>query len=296
MSVSDRAYFYDNGYIVINNAFPLEDLFALQASLRNNIRRALDKYGLDLPMVSQRSLKEECDAGLIALRSLNPQYPSEVQGAVSRSPEYFRLCSSPTVMEAMRGLLGLSSGSPLYLTNNGVIFTNPNDSANKRSSNIEIGWHNDTFYTIPKSRFLQIWIPVLNDATDAIGTLQVCPGSHQVVMSKQTIHPEEQYDHRYQIGPEEVSKYNSVSVEVKLGAVLIFDGGLIHRSGINTSEHVRCTIIGMYHDASREDFYPLQIEYRYVSQTPEGYFYEVFGDEKAKSLMHEQGGSEADYN
>lgn len=280
--------FHEKGYLIVDNAYSAEDLFYFKQAFWRIIELMLIKKDLKMDLSKSASLEEKCDAGLILLRQANPDYPLFVQGAISRSPEYFRLSSSTKVMQTMRKLLELEENDPLYLTNNGIIFTNPNDPENKRSSNIQVNWHKDTFFTIPRSRYVHIWSPVLHHADESIGTLRVCPGSHKEGIGKQKINVDAQYDHRYYIESKDALSYEPISINVKLGQALIFHQHLIHASGNNTSKNVRCTMIGMHHDGSTEAFSPLLVEYKYLEQTPEGYFYELFQDEKAAKIIHEQ--------
>ena len=188
----------------------------------------------------------------------------------------------------MRDLLDLPEDSPLYLLSNGIVFTNPNDGENKRSSNFELEWHKDTFFTIPKSRFVQFWGPVVNDSAEDIGTLMVCPGSHKHGNGKQRINTDISFNHRFCMAEGEVEKYDHVSVSLELGELMIFDGYLIHASGQNISDKVRMTMIGLCHDASREECEPVSTHYLYHGKTPEQWFYEEYGDESAKKIMFDQ--------
>src|SRR5690606_33220613 len=121
----------------------------------------------------------ELDQGIIALDRINPEYVSFIQRTIARSAEFLRFCANPRVTQIVKTLLGMPQELPLYLTSNGVVFTNPNDESRK-TTNFEIDWHLDTFFTIPKSRFIQLWAPLYHDATEEIGTLIVCPGSNHV--------------------------------------------------------------------------------------------------------------------
>jgi hypothetical protein len=284
----EESFFQENGYLIINDAYSLEDIDSFKRALYEVIWIYAKKFNLHIPIQDGAKLEDKCDAGLLALRKMNPSYALLVQSVIARLPEYYKLCSSDKVMGRMKSLLGLENFSPLYLTNNGIIFTNPNDAANRTFSNINTGWHRETFFTIPRSRFLHVWAPVLHHADEEIGTLMICQGSHKNGIGAQLIHPDAQYDHRYSVDPVEIDQYHQKSIAVKLGQALIFDGRLIHRSGINTSRHVRCTLIGLHHDISQQEFFPLSIDYRYSRQTPEGYYYELFHDEKAIPLISEQ--------
>ena len=149
-------------------------------------------------------------------------------------------------------------------------------------------WHTDVFFTIPRSQFFHIWAPFVHDATEELGTILVCPGSHKKEMVKQRIDIKAPYNHRYVVEPHEVDLYQPVHVETKRGNVVLFARDLIHRSGKNISQQVRYSMVGLYHDVAQPHFEPFTTEYKYFGQTPEAYFYEVFGDEDAKSIMYEQ--------
>lgn len=288
MTLSHFKKFSQDGYLIVDNAISREELLAFQHVFHQVIKESLKRFDVTVDSDEKDDIATQCDQGLIALNNANPDYPLFVQACVSRSPEYYHLCSNKEVISYIKYLLGLTQTSPVYLTNNGIIFTHPNNDANKRSSNIEIEWHRDNFFTIPKSRFLHVWIPLLHDATKANGALQVCPGSHKEGLGKQLIDAEAPYDHRYLVDPATVACYQPISLEIRLGQALIFDNCLMHRSGKNTSDQVRCTLIGLHHDVSNPNFYPLSVSYGYIKQTPEAYFYEVYGDQKAIPLLDEQ--------
>lgn len=282
-----REQFQEQGFIILNNAFSMEDLLAFRKTFQKILARVLTQASKNHPHLNAK-MAEDVDASLLALRYANPTYVSIAQRLISRSPEFFRLSSEPRVFNTIRQLLNVTDDSPLYLLSNGVVFTNPNDRENKRSSNFELDWHQDTFFTIPRSRYVQFWGPLLHDSMEEIGTLILCPGSHKDGYGKQRIHPELSFNHRYSMEPSEVKKYNPVSANMKLGQLLIFDGQLIHASGDNTSKQVRTTILGLCHDASRDECVPVSTEYRYHGETPEQWFYEVYKDEKAKTIMYDQ--------
>jgi ectoine hydroxylase-related dioxygenase (phytanoyl-CoA dioxygenase family) len=285
----DKNQFLEEGYTVIKNAFSKEDLTAFRKTFQKIVGSVLTRAAKAYPQLKSAQVGENCDEGLLALRYTNPEYVSVVQRLISRSPEFFRLSSAPKVFAIIRQLIDVSEDSPLYLLSNGVVFTNPDDSENKRSSNFELVWHQDTFFTIPRSRYVQFWGPLTHNFTEEIGTLKVCPGSHKDGYGKQFIHTDISFNHRYSTALEDVEKYQHVSVNLELGELMIFHGQLIHASGNNVKQnHVRTTILGLCHDASRDECVPVSTHYKYHGQTPEAWFYEVYGDEKAKEIMFEQ--------
>lgn len=286
----DRAFFHENGYVVIDNAFSEEDLQAFKVSLNGIIKLAVAKAAKQNPSIELPPLKlgNELDEGIITLDRVNPEYVSFVQRIISRSAEFLKLCSNPHLTQLIKALLDMPEDLPLYFTSNGVVFTNP-ENENRERANFEIDWHLDTFFTIPKSRFIQLWAPLYHDATEEIGTLMVCPGSNKIdpYQRKQRFNPDIGYNNQYYLEPEEIEPYQPRSIELKLGQLLIFDGRTFHRSGQNTSNHVRCTLLALAHHTGKDEFVPLTTLYKYHGLTPEAHFYQIYNDERAKEHMYD---------
>lgn len=280
--------FNDDGYTVINNAFPADDLQAFRKTFQNIVAHVLKRAAKEYPALNDAIVGEHCNEGLLALRHTAKDYLAVAQRLISRSPEFFRLSSTPKVFNIIRELMNITEESPLYLLSNGIVFTPPND-LEKRSTNFKLGWHQDTFFTIPRSQYFQFWGPVLQASTTETGTLQVCPRSHKDGYGKQKIEDEKIFNQRYAMVEGEAEKYDHVSVELELGQLLIFHGQLIHASGNNTSrDQIRSTILGLCHNAAREECVPVSTHYLYHGETPEQWFYNVYKDENVKPLMYEQ--------
>lgn len=281
LNENDREFFNQNGYIVIDKVFRKKDI--------NKFKLALD-YLIEQTLHRVRPYDKEFffDICLKELVNINPLYISYIQRVMSRTPEFLRLSSNENIAILIKYLLGISSNSPLYITSNGVVFTSPKAIKNNLT-NFEIDWHLDTFYTIPKSRFIQIWAPLYHDADSKIGTLTLCPGSNKIepCLVKQKYDPSLPYNNQYYVDPLEIMKYKPTSIDVKLGQLLIFDGRTIHSSGINLSKHFRCTLLGLYHDTRLDEFNPLTIHYKYEKLTPEEYFYQTYNDTNAKNHAYD---------
>lgn len=283
MPAVDKSFFDENGYVVVNNVLPLADLTEFQKTFYKTAENVFHKALKQYPEL-QRVKTDSIDAILIALRHTDMSYVAMIQRLISRSPEFYRLNSSPKMVDALRAVLGVESDSPLYFLSNGIVFTHPNDFENKRSINFQIDWHQDTFYTLPQSKYIQFWGPLLHESTEEIGTLRLCVGSHKDGLGKQVFHPEATYNYRYMMAEGEANRYNQVAPDLALGQMLIFDGQLIHGSGRNVSNKVRVTLLGLCHDAMGEHCIPVSTEYRYHGQTPESWFYELYGDKEAQRL------------
>jgi hypothetical protein len=69
-----------------------------------------------------------------------------------------------------------------------------------------------------------------------------------------------------------IAKYPKRHVEMRLGDVLMFSGRMFHRSGHNSSEQVRYSLIGMFHDIDVIEFRPAAMSFSYPGLTPRAYF------------------------
>ena len=65
---------------------------------------------------------------------------------------------------------------------------------------------------------------------------------------------------------------------MKLGQLLIFDSRLFHKSGVNTSNEIRYSLVGMYHKTKHPTFYAPKQVFNYRKKSPKQYFDEVFDD------------------
>lgn len=110
-------------------------------------------------------------------------------------------------------------------------------------------WHQDERFIPTRDRSLVgAWI-ALEDATLENGCLWVLPGSHRMGM----IHPTRAHDN-----PEEFDRSDeaygfdeaeALPVEVKAGAVVFFNGYLLHRSFRNRSTGTRMALVNHYMNA-----------------------------------------------
>lgn len=79
------------------------------------------------------------------------------------------------------------------------------------------------------------------------------------------------------IGDEKiVNKYPRKVIDMKVGEILFFSGFLAHRSGNNISNHVRYSLVGMYHYVRHNPFIAPKIGFSYRKSSEKEYFDEVF--------------------
>lgn len=281
LSEEDKIFFEENGYVVVNLFKNLEVLNKFEDQIKNTAKIILKNNSLFL--YEKYLHHDNISEILIGVKEEFPLFINKLQRAIIRSPEYFQLATHNLIIAAFRDMFGKDKESPIYMLSNGVIFTYPNDDR-KVASNIKLDWHTDLFYTIPRSRFMHVWMPLFQANNKNNGSLVVCKGSHKSKVHQHIINPDDSYNYRYIVDKKEVSKYEEVHIEVQRGEFLLFHSNLIHRSGDNSSGNVRITLIGLYHDVDNLNFEPVSTIYKYNKETPEAYFAETFQSAEAKKL------------
>lgn len=255
--------FRTQGFVVVPNVFAQEELADFEKMAVSAAHFEIHQTPLKDQLVPSTSLLL---SQVQELNLIEPKKFSRYAEILATAPEVQRLHGSPNLRNAINALLGRSNSSPLFLTNNAAILTLPND------PDYTYDWHKDTFYTIPQSRYLQIWAPLVKDSSVENGTLKICVGSHVNGHHGQVRRSNVPNRHKFVVTPEEVAKFEIMDVPVKIGSVLIFDQGLIHRSGVNSSAHVRYSLVGVYHDTFHSQFRPCGRSMNYGDFSPDVYF------------------------
>ena len=140
------------------------------------------------------------------------------------------------------------------------------------------GWHQDIFYSIPESRFVQLWCPLLRDATVENGTLEICLQSHSKGIVRQTWSDLEDRNFQIIVDQKIVDEFQRKKIELKAGDVFFFDPHLIHRSGENNSkDQIRFTCVGKFFDTGYEGHESPFPRFEYRSISPRDYFAQLKG-------------------
>ncbi len=261
----------DNGFLVVENYIPPVFLADFDQALRRIIRFQVKKATDEGHALPEITVGRELNDGLNALEAVDHAYVSDVVDFLGFMPERLRMASMASMGEVVNQLLGTDILAPLYLTNSDVVFAQPFDEKYK------YGWHKDSFYTIPESEFVLTWAPLVQDATSDLGCLQVAPGSHVSEWRGQKSVEGVPNRHRFQVTEDEINKWKTIEVPMKLGSMLFFHPGLAHRSGDNTTDTTRISLVGFYHRVENMQIRPLQTHMSFKGKTGEEYFSEKYG-------------------
>ena len=275
LSDAQLAFFEEQGYIIVDDALPKDELDAVRRAIQRIIRFHIKKAQAQHASMPEIAEGREFSDGMAALDAVDHSHIAEIFDVLLSLPEGFRLTSRPQTTRMVNQLLGDDPEAPLFATQCCVLSFMPHDKDHW------YWWHKDIFFTVPDSTFIQVWAPVVEDSTVELGTLKVCPKSHKAGWREQIDVPVAEDGrrsrYRYQVPESAVAKYEVIDVEMTPGQVLLFNPALIHRSGDNTSDTCRFTLLGFYHQIENERFRPLLLRQAYAGKTPDEYFAELFG-------------------
>ena len=217
-------------------------------------------------MITEDFEGKELDEGMNKLEEVDHQYIADVYDTIYPTSQFLRITSKKEISENINQIMGRELDDPLYVDQSRCRIDTPFDPHMKKC-----GWHQEVFYYVPKSEFVQIWAPLIHDAKRENGAVEVCLGSHEKI-AKQSSEKRDNEKYSFIVDESEVGKYSKQVMELKLGQLLIFSSRLIHRSGNNISKKVRYSLVGINHNLDNEFFSPPR-------------FVEVDGKEKFKKYL-----------
>ncbi|MDX2184418.1 MAG: phytanoyl-CoA dioxygenase family protein [Gemmatimonadaceae bacterium] len=272
ISASQKAQFQEQGFLIFEEFFTPEEISDFQHTLRQLIRTALAKAKKSGHAVDPAAYDgTEFHAGLQKLESIDHFYVADIYDTLAQSVAFKRLTTKRETESAINQLMDRDERAPLYTYTCRCRIDPPKD--DRRT----YGWHQEVFYSIPRSRFLQTWAPLVDPSSVANGTVEVCVGSHREGVARQSWN--EVPGRAVQIIVDEAltEKYPKQKILLNVGQLLIFDYRLFHRSGDNQSSRVRYSLVGMYHDADNPEFYSASVSLGFKKSSPREFFDETFG-------------------
>ena len=277
LTKQQKNFFIDNGYLIIDNFFTQNELDDFRESFRLIILSHLNKASQVEKLNLNDFIGKEFNQGILQLEKINHEHIAEIYDSVAQLPEFLQLISKKETSEYVNQLLNQQEKNPLYAYTCRCRIDPPSD--NRRT----YGWHQEVFYSVPKSNFLQTWAPMIQESTKEMGSISICVGSHKEGIAKQSWNEHENRVVQILVDDDIVQKYpEQPVVEMELGQLLIFNSKLFHKSNNNTTNKVRYSLIGMYHDLSNPDFRTPKLEFKYREMSPKDYYDKIIKNDKNK--------------
>lgn len=256
LTEEQKNYFDSNGYLIIKNYFTQKELDDFKEMLRRLIQTALVRCSsIDPQIQPDLYTGKEFDEGLLKLESIDHNIVSNIYDTIPYTSEFLRIVSKDSTAQFINQLSNRDIKTPLFATYNRCRIDLPKD--DRRN----VKWHQEVFYAIPKSEFLQTWSPLIRDTTIENGSIEVCPTSHKDGIANQIYDSNPKTPTPFTVEEKEIAKYKILRTEMKLGDFMIFSSRLIHRSGVNSSKETRFSLVGMHHNTDLPNFIPPKIEF-----------------------------------
>lgn len=275
-----KDFFDEFGYFIEDDVYSYKDMEEIfynfyDICLSFVLKNKIDNTFPDTSSLSYPDDLKMLDKIVMKIFLTDTKLLGEVYDAFSYSLVFFRFLSNRKIESITHELLGMVSKKALYGWTNRMRIDPPKDE--RRT----YGWHQEIFYTIPNTRFLQTWCPMLRDTTISNGTIEIKKGSHKEGIAKQSWNEIEGRATQIIIDKGITDRYETIQLEMKVGQVLFFDGHLAHRSGHNSTKgEIRFSLVGMWNDISYEGFRAAQPSFQSRTISAKEYFNQKMKNEK----------------
>ncbi len=258
-------FFKKNGYIIYKNIISKKEIDDFKSELSNIIKSYCKK---NFTKLKYKSFDDWLNKPLIYMSKSKKTGIGEIYDTIFNTPSFFRICGNKKIEQIIKFLLNGNNQMSLYGHTNRCRIDPPEDE--RRTYD----WHQETFYTIPKSNYIQTWSPLIYPSTIQNGTIEICPKSHLEGIPKQNWYQKRNKAIQILINKKIIEKYEPISININPGDVLLFSGRLAHKSGRNLSKKVRFSLVGMYHDVNSRHFKSAKIKFIFRGKSPKKYFKE----------------------
>ena len=274
-------FFNENGYYIEKNLYSFEEMGEMFILFFDTFSTLAEKFNVPLSKgysnpsnISYPEDIKQLDGLMLDCFNFDKGVIGEGYDIISYSSIFLRFLSSSKIENLTKELLNVTSNSTLYGWTNRVRIDPPSDE--RRT----YGWHQEVFYTIPESRYLQTWCPVIRDTTISNGTIWIAPGSHKEGVAKQSWNEIEGRATQIIVDQGIIDKYPQIQLEMSVGDVLFFDGKLSHKSGSNTTEdEIRFSLVGMWHDIKTKNFRGPMPNFQHRTKFDQKSYWEKFNKE-----------------
>ena len=225
------AFFVENGYLVVPDLVTMPEVEELR---RDVVQLARGKY----PCENIKPMPEQLSEAEVIKNILCIHQPHFVSPVIEKYVKHPKI--SGILSQIAAAHIPFWDGSVKCMQS--MFFVKPPGFQGQ-------AWHQDEIYIPTRDRSLVgAWI-ALDDATVENGCLYVIPGSHRTGY----LYPQRAHDNpeEFDFAPESHGFDESVEipVEVKTGALVFFNGYLLHRSRKNRSQVYRRVLVNHYMNA-----------------------------------------------
>lgn len=269
----DTSKFGEHGYVILRNLIP----GSLLEKFRNDACSVIQAHSRKMALDPESLGEDVLGSGypeILKRANGSSEVVSSIYDCISGLPSLYAILANEGILRIVREVLGIDIDPFIFMPRCRI------DAPSQ--SRYTYNWHQETFFTIPRSDFVQLWAPVLERSSDSNGTIQLLPRSHRFGVVDQDW--QESESRVLQIIPTDsrIDYSTAVSLFLNPGDLILFSGQLIHRSGVNTSQRARYSLICMYHNILKHEFLAPRQVYEYKGRTSKEYYEEEIGKIRAK--------------
>jgi len=209
--------------------------FAIDPAARRLTAAEKDQYARDGYV---KNLPVFAPDGVAALQALFEELAGRLPTGVDvnlvnmwhkASRKFHDLCRTPTILDYVEDLIG-----PDFYQWGGQFFVKyPRDGS-------EVPWHQDAqYWPLSPQRTVTVWLAIYDtDAGNA--AMQVVRGSHRDGPFTHHINDASHLVLEQEVSQDQIDADRIVTLDLKAGEISLHDDGLLHGSGPNNSDRVRC--------------------------------------------------------
>jgi len=240
----------ENGVSVLNNVVARSDIERLQSTIISIFNQVF----IDIHFESVVSLGDAVfDSAVIQAREGDPVRFSYFYDLCQTNIAVNGLFASKPVVSAVAELLACDEKA-ISWSGSLVRMDVPKDLKNT------IGWHQDHHY-LPFNKLgvgLVVTVPLVN-VTSEMGAVQVIPGSNNKGVIEVFSEEDKPLGSKQLLIDETSIDFDNVEIlEGTVGSMICLDTRTVHRSGFNTSDKVRWSVLMRFHNCLDANFAPFR--------------------------------------
>ena len=151
-------------------------------------------------------------------------------------------------------LLDTDYNLPIFLHGPNIFINRP------KTKRLLYKWHSEAKFYPKRRSFLNIWFPLFNNKTKTNGTMKIKEKSHKnfdypineyIGFDKKTLNSENNFFQK-EIPEKFLKNYNTKTLDLKIGDLIIFHRNLVHSSSLNNSSEFSFALTGRIWEFSKD--------------------------------------------
>ena len=216
--------FNSDGYVILKNIINHENIFQTQ------------KYASDF--LGCQNTPELIIQAMEFLESTNKKQFYEFCKQMAQVSSVLKIALDDNIFKAVQNILNTET---VHLTDQAVFF-------NKYSvKRLQYDWHQENAYFPNANEVITLWFPWLHPVNEKNGTMVMARGGHKSKYFAERI-PVQDGLTQMKISENLLTDFEKINCDLELGDAVLFSYDTPHRTGENSSEKPRSTIIVRYTD------------------------------------------------